>query len=703
MSKPILDAPDQYLREIALKKANGVALTPKDVRRLAQRQGVEAQTKAEGGTVQVGPPSPNGVPNYGGQPAQATAPAIEPAPTLVSAPSFQTPSASFTPSSYELPPAFQAPAIAPLPGSFDPVPSFGNKLTFDTKFSSGGWTGPGGKYEPAGVVHAGEFVIPKSEVERIGVDKLDAKYGTDSSVLKAGYDKGALVRLPASSATQADPTKFYTAHQYLKSKGYPEAQLNTLINTGRGNLLLQEAALMQREDAKGIASQNWAEAERGLTAARSALDEATNAKLDTASKKAVEDLLGKLRLNKDPRLDAQVGKQIGEDPATGAPVMSPDRPAIARPEDLLTIGARDPLFNAVKVVVEPIKTGLEQTARVARAEWDKQNMRFASADKALSSMGIAPPRDGAVYKPVNRFEGGGNAEARQNALYQAREQKLNADYAIANRPLAAQLSEQALRTGTSPMIRVDAGSVEFGRGGLPLGSTGYQAADGSYKVIGTDGKTQSFANEQEATTKLATVYGPEQPAMAAGVSQETIDRMNAEGDARDAAIEAARRAAVPAPVTLQAPPQYEQFPDVVEAQNAVALTGGLPPSQATIDEYRRRAVAAQGLVPSAFSPEITAEEARGRLRNVFTVPQALGAQVAIRGIDPTQPDRFSAMPADLMEQAARLPEGSAARNALEARVAAIRAGLERRVAKPLAPVAAPDESASNVFFAGAQA
>ena len=35
-------------------------------------------------------------------------------------------------------------------------------------WASGGWTGPGGKYTPAGVVHANEFVIPSETVDRLG-------------------------------------------------------------------------------------------------------------------------------------------------------------------------------------------------------------------------------------------------------------------------------------------------------------------------------------------------------------------------------------------------------------------------------------------------------------------------------------------------------------------------------------------------------
>jgi len=36
-------------------------------------------------------------------------------------------------------------------------------------FASGGYTGDGGKYEPAGTVHRGEFVVPKETVQRYGV------------------------------------------------------------------------------------------------------------------------------------------------------------------------------------------------------------------------------------------------------------------------------------------------------------------------------------------------------------------------------------------------------------------------------------------------------------------------------------------------------------------------------------------------------
>ena len=40
-------------------------------------------------------------------------------------------------------------------------------------FAEGGYTGPGGKYDLAGVVHRGEFVMPQTAVNRIGVENLE--------------------------------------------------------------------------------------------------------------------------------------------------------------------------------------------------------------------------------------------------------------------------------------------------------------------------------------------------------------------------------------------------------------------------------------------------------------------------------------------------------------------------------------------------
>ncbi|AEC22281.1 hypothetical protein PT7_P045 (plasmid) [Pusillimonas sp. T7-7] len=64
--------------------------------------------------------------------------------------------------------------------------TWGTKYTFD----SGGFTGPGGKYEPAGIVHRGEYVLNQDATRRIGVGVLDR--------LNKGYANGGLVGGSAS-------------------------------------------------------------------------------------------------------------------------------------------------------------------------------------------------------------------------------------------------------------------------------------------------------------------------------------------------------------------------------------------------------------------------------------------------------------------------------------------------------------------------
>ena len=63
-------------------------------------------------------------------------------------------------------------------------------------FAEGGFTGNGGKHQPAGVVHKGEFVMSKKATSAIGVGNLSALH----SAAKRGYAEGGLVG-PASAAS----------------------------------------------------------------------------------------------------------------------------------------------------------------------------------------------------------------------------------------------------------------------------------------------------------------------------------------------------------------------------------------------------------------------------------------------------------------------------------------------------------------------
>jgi len=45
---------------------------------------------------------------------------------------------------------------------------------FGSSYATGGYTGPGGKMQPAGMVHKGEYVMPAETVRRLGVGAMDA-------------------------------------------------------------------------------------------------------------------------------------------------------------------------------------------------------------------------------------------------------------------------------------------------------------------------------------------------------------------------------------------------------------------------------------------------------------------------------------------------------------------------------------------------
>lgn len=67
-------------------------------------------------------------------------------------------------------------------GGFQPNTTLGSFLA--TGYSGGGYTGNGGKFQPAGIVHKGEYVFDADATRRIGASNLERL---------AGYAKGGLV------------------------------------------------------------------------------------------------------------------------------------------------------------------------------------------------------------------------------------------------------------------------------------------------------------------------------------------------------------------------------------------------------------------------------------------------------------------------------------------------------------------------------
>lgn len=60
------------------------------------------------------------------------------------------------------------------------------EISLPKGFAGGGYTGSGGKYDPAGIVHKGEYVFTKEQTERLGVARLAA-------IARNGYANGGLV------------------------------------------------------------------------------------------------------------------------------------------------------------------------------------------------------------------------------------------------------------------------------------------------------------------------------------------------------------------------------------------------------------------------------------------------------------------------------------------------------------------------------
>ena len=62
------------------------------------------------------------------------------------------------------------------------------RVALPAGFADGGYTGPGGKYQPAGIVHAGEYVFTKEQTRRAGVGNLASLANS-----LTGYARGGIV------------------------------------------------------------------------------------------------------------------------------------------------------------------------------------------------------------------------------------------------------------------------------------------------------------------------------------------------------------------------------------------------------------------------------------------------------------------------------------------------------------------------------
>ncbi|MEQ2018673.1 phage tail tape measure protein [Photorhabdus bodei] len=91
--------------------------------------------------------------------------------------------------------------------------------------SEGGYTGPGGKFEPRGIVHGGEFVFTKEATSRIGVGNLYSMMHSAQGYANGGYVGSA--QAPISQALQPAPR-----YGLVPTAGGVTVQTNVYIDGG---------------------------------------------------------------------------------------------------------------------------------------------------------------------------------------------------------------------------------------------------------------------------------------------------------------------------------------------------------------------------------------------------------------------------------------------------------------------------------------
>ncbi len=72
-------------------------------------------------------------------------------------------------------------------------------------FAEGGYTGSGGKYEPAGIVHKGEYVVPADVVKKVGVPNLERLRGyANGGLVGGGRSAGGAATAPTRATYHID-------------------------------------------------------------------------------------------------------------------------------------------------------------------------------------------------------------------------------------------------------------------------------------------------------------------------------------------------------------------------------------------------------------------------------------------------------------------------------------------------------------------
>ncbi|HFT7808639.1 TPA: phage tail length tape measure family protein [Klebsiella aerogenes] len=106
-------------------------------------------------------------------------------------------------------------------------------------FASGGYTGSGGKYQPAGIVHKGEYVFDQESTNRIGVSQLEALRNgkpLDATLGRSGFGTGVQ---NVSNSSQSSTTQHVSINQNINAQGMTPEQLNGVLAQNNRQLTRQ--------------------------------------------------------------------------------------------------------------------------------------------------------------------------------------------------------------------------------------------------------------------------------------------------------------------------------------------------------------------------------------------------------------------------------------------------------------------------------
>ncbi|HBQ8033378.1 TPA: phage tail protein [Klebsiella pneumoniae] len=114
-------------------------------------------------------------------------------------------------------------------------------------FASGGYTGPGGKYQPAGIVHKGEYVFDQASTNRIGVSQLEALRNgqpLDATLGRTGFGTGVQ---NVNSDNRRQSTVHAPINQEFHLQGITPEQLSATLNQNNRQLSRQLKGELTKE------------------------------------------------------------------------------------------------------------------------------------------------------------------------------------------------------------------------------------------------------------------------------------------------------------------------------------------------------------------------------------------------------------------------------------------------------------------------